>query len=103
MSAFDDRLTTDNIRERQNTESGVRAAAESLIANNYHFRGRSNCVRCRPQGRILYLDGMVPTHFLKDLACRIVKDLPGVERIVNRITVVNPRGTINRPAEPNIT
>jgi osmotically-inducible protein OsmY len=53
------------------------------------FRGRGNSVHCHSENRCLVLEGMVPTFYLKQLAQEAVRNVPGYERIDNRIVVAN--------------
>ena len=71
-------------------EESVSRAAESRLRDSSHLFLRH--VRCGyDQGR-LQLDGIVPSFYLKQLAQSLVQDVQGVERIDNRLTVVNPNG-----------
>ena len=67
-------------------------AAAARVESSPVFRGRSKWVRCSCKNRCLFLDGCLPTHYLKQLAQECVRQVPYVERIVNRIVVANPCG-----------
>jgi osmotically-inducible protein OsmY len=80
-------MVTSNVAAR--TES-VSDEAESRLRDSSHLFLRH--VRCGfDQGR-LQLDGKVPSFYLKQLAQALVQSVDGVERIDNRLTVVNPWG-----------
>ncbi len=44
-------------------------------------------VRCKCRAGRMLLDGAVPSYFHKQLAQEVVKTLPGVTEIVNRVAV----------------
>lgn len=69
--------------------------ASSLLEANPHFRGRGRWVTCRCSNGQLYLEGKLPSFYLKQLAQETLRDLEGIKQIENRIVVADPRGAIN--------
>ncbi|MEN0110615.1 MAG: BON domain-containing protein [Planctomycetota bacterium] len=55
-------------------------------------------VECRVEGDALCLDGKVPSFYLKQTAQSLLKSIDGVDRVVNRLRVVNPYGVSDEPA-----
>ena len=71
-------------------ENSVLTAAEQRLRDSSHLFLRN--VRCGYDHGRLQLDGKVPSFYLKQLAQSLVKDLGGVERVDNRLTVVSSTG-----------
>lgn len=46
----------------------------------------------------VYLTGKVPSFYLKQTAQSLVQSVEGVQRVVNRLEVVNPYGVSSEPA-----
>ncbi|MEQ8849315.1 BON domain-containing protein [Botrimarina sp.] len=55
-------------------------------------------VECRLEDDALCLTGKVPSFYLKQTAQSLVQSVDGVERVVNRLEVVNPYGVSSEPA-----
>jgi len=75
----------------------IEERAKLLLESHPHFRGRSRWVQCRHHKGRVYLTGKVPTYYLKQLAQEAVRDIGGVDMIVNRITVGSPVGDVEQP------
>jgi osmotically-inducible protein OsmY len=71
-------------------ELSVSHEAESRLRGSSHLFLRH--VRCGFDEGRLQLDGKVPSFYLKQLAQALVQSVDGVERIDNRLTVVNSFG-----------
>ncbi len=56
-------------------------------------------VECRLEEGSLCLEGKVPSFYLKQTAQCLLQSVDGVDRIVNRLQVVNPYGVSSEPAE----
>ena len=56
-------------------------------------------VRCRMEGDCLCLEGKVPSFYLKQTAQCLLQSVEGVDRVVNRLQVVNPYGVSSVPVE----
>lgn len=69
------------------TEELLRMARERLQRNN-HFALHDNCVRISKEGQRLVLTGQVPSFYLKSLLQNLLLDLPGIQRVDNRVDVV---------------
>lgn len=70
-------------------------AAENRLRDSSHLFLRH--VECDfHQGQLL-LNGKVPSFYLKQLAQTLLQDVQGVERIDNRLAVVNPHGVSSDP------
>ncbi len=72
----------------------VEAQANELLECHPYFRGRSKWVKCRIDDGCLQLNGRLPSYFLKQVAQEILRQLPGVDRIENRIVVTSIHGDI---------
>lgn len=110
-------MTTDSIKANRVSTSGkirkVRAGglshrmttavflerkAHRLLGNHPHFRGRMEFVRCHIEGRTLYVDGCLPSWYLKQLAQEALRELENVLQIENRIVVASPSGDVVDPS-----
>ena len=63
--------------------------AERRLWESSHLALRG--VSCEYKEGMLILRGRVPTYYLKQLAQTLMKDLNGIELIVNRVEVVQAR------------
>jgi len=77
------------------TQAGItERKAASLLASHPHFLGRTRWIRFTVRNKCLYLSGMLPTFYLKQIAQEALRELDGIDRIENRITVANPSGEV---------
>lgn len=72
------------------------AASEfrSRLENHPHFRGRSKWVQARARGGVLRLSGCLPSFYLKQLVQAVARNVPNIQRVVNRICVRDTCGVI---------
>ena len=75
-------------------DARVDQAADRLGASSHLFLRH---VRCRLDGDTLLLDGKVPSFYLKQTAQSLLSTIDGVERVENRLQVVNPYGVSSEP------
>jgi hypothetical protein len=62
------------------------------LSQSCHFTRHWREIECDYREGILILRGCVPTFYLKQVLQSILKDLPGVQRIDNRVDVVSAAG-----------
>jgi hypothetical protein len=62
--------------------------ARESLEKHPHFRGRSSNVCIEQRGRMLRLTGKLPTFYLKQLVQETVRHIPGVQGVLNDISVV---------------
>jgi hypothetical protein len=95
-------LSLRGVEPKRRFESGrpIEIAAEALLEQHPHFRGRSRWVRCRFRNGRLFLDGVLPSFYLKQLAQETLRGLEGVERLDNRIVVASPVGEVEPTGIP---
>lgn len=77
----------------------IEQRAIKSLESHPHFRGRNFWVQCsysRPQ---LYLTGKVPSYYLKQLAQEAVRDVAGVDVVVNRIVVASHMLPVTDPGQ----
>lgn len=72
--------------------------AEDRLGSSSHLFLRH--VACRMEDGAMYLEGKVPSFYLKQTAQSLLQSLEGIDRVVNRLEVVNPYGVSGDPAEP---
>lgn len=72
-------------------DRAVEVRASVLLHSHPHLQHFSSNVQCCFRERCLCLAGTVPSFYLKQLAQETLRDMPGVERIENRIAVVSPQ------------
>jgi len=66
-------------------DSDVETKAQHLLAQSNYLALRR--LRCEFHDGSLVLNGRVPTYYLKQVAQTIVRQLPGVQQIENRVDV----------------
>lgn len=68
----------------------VEQLAEQALSDHVHFVARSGSLKFTyvPDLKILRIDGCLPTYYLKQIAQETLRELPEVEGIDNRISVV---------------
>ncbi len=49
-------------------------------------------LKCNAVEGVLFIEGKVPSFYLKQTAQSLVQSIEGVERVINRLEVVNPVG-----------
>ena len=62
------------------------------LSQSCHFTRHWREIDCDYREGILTLRGCVPTFYLKQVLQSILKDLPGVRRVDNRVDVVSAAG-----------
>lgn len=76
------------------TERVVHQAEDRLGSSSHLFLRH---VACRLEGDAIYLEGKVPSFYLKQTAQSLLQSLDGVERVVNHLQVVSPCGVSGDP------
>lgn len=66
--------------------------ALARLESHPHFRGRGHWIACHFRAGCLYLEGKLPSYYLKQLAQETIRSIEGIDRIENRIDVNNPCG-----------
>lgn len=79
------------------TDTPAGEATNRLAESSHHFLRH---VRCRADEDAVLLEGIVPSFYLKQTAQALVQSVDGVERIINRLVVVNPYGVSSEAPEP---
>jgi len=72
-------------------EAIVRKAIQ-LLNDQPHFRGRTEAIQIHynPSDASLRLDGRLPSYFLKQVLQSVLRDIDGVSRVQNNITITDP-------------
>ncbi len=70
----------------------IEETARDRLRQHPHFRGRERLISMRFDGGVLALAGSVPTYYLKQLLQEALRDIDGVDQIMNGVTVHNPPG-----------
>ncbi|MEM6656441.1 MAG: BON domain-containing protein [Planctomycetota bacterium] len=70
--------------------------AERRLDGSSHLFRRS--IHCDYEGGTLYVNGSVPSFYLKQTAQALLSDIEGVERVCNDVHVVNPWGVSSEPS-----
>lgn len=71
-------------------DTSVIQQARTKLGDSSHLFLRH--VTCRVDSGGLYLEGKVPSFYLKQTAQNLLQSIDGVERVVNRLEVVNAYG-----------
>ncbi len=66
--------------------------AKQKLSQHPHFRSRSESIEIVCRDGQLVLSGQLPTFYLKQVLQTILRDMPGVARIDNRIQVISSQG-----------
>ena len=77
----------EKLSEPQSRHDPQRVAEERLAASSY-LALRS--ISCEHHEGVLVIHGRVPSFYLKQIAQTLVRDLDGVELVVNRLSVDKP-------------
>ncbi len=72
--------------------------ALSRLSQNPHFSGHLDTIQVAVHGLRLVVTGRVPSFYLKQSLQASLSDLPGVERIENRVDVVSCDGLSSEPS-----
>ena len=70
----------------------IEMLARRRLSAHSHFRGRFASIRISCRDGCLKLTGQLPSFYLKQLLQTAVRDIDGVQEIVNDVFVANPRG-----------
>jgi hypothetical protein len=80
------------IDEASRTREEVLQRVRGRLSQSCHFTRHWREIECDFREGILLLRGRVPTFYLKQVLQSILKDLPGVRRIDNRVDVISSAG-----------
>jgi hypothetical protein len=69
------------------------------LAQHAIFCCRVECLEIDCRGGKLYVDGKLPSFYLKQVLQTILRDVPGVRQIYNRVSVASSTG-LNSSNEP---
>ncbi|MFO7907196.1 MAG: BON domain-containing protein [Planctomycetota bacterium] len=88
-SMMDNRIRIDEaVEEAEDVLNQVRRA----LAHSCHFTRHWREIACEYEDGVLTLRGSVPSFYLKQVLQSIVKKVPRVDRIENRVDVVSAAG-----------
>jgi hypothetical protein len=88
-STMDDRIRIDQAAE---VAGEVLKRVKGTLSRSCHFTRHWREISCHFEKGVLTLHGSVPTFYLKQVLQSILKDVPGVTRIDNRVDVVSAAG-----------
>jgi len=88
-STMDNRIRID---EAVGEADEVLQRVHRALARSCHFTRHWREIACDYEERVLTLRGSVPSFYLKQVLQSILKDIPGVDRIDNRVDVVSAAG-----------
>jgi hypothetical protein len=74
----------------------LQIAVNRLSSNSYRLR---SSVTCEYERGVLTINGELPSFYLKQMVQSLLRNLDGVERLENRIVVVNPTGMSHERGE----
>ena len=81
-----------SLREDTRLAEEVAQQAQSLVNSHTHFTGRAHGFEFVVRNGVLILRGSVPSFYLKQVLQHTLKNLDGVRRIDNQVTVVSSEG-----------
>ncbi len=88
-SMMDDRIRIDQVEE---ASAEVMQSVKGTLSRSCHFTRHWREIRCDFEDGVLTLYGNVPSFYLKQVLQSILKDLPGIARIDNRVEVISAAG-----------
>lgn len=88
-SMMDNRIRID---EAAGGTDEVLRHVKGTLSRSCHFTRHWREIACEFRDGVLTLHGSVPSFYLKQVLQSILKDVPGVERIDNRVDVVSAAG-----------
>lgn len=88
-SMTDDRIRIDGAEKKT---GDVLKHVRGTLSRSCHFTRHWREIRCDFDAGVLTLRGNVPSFYLKQVLQSILKDIPGVARIDNRVDVVSAAG-----------
>lgn len=68
----------------------VVSCVRERLETHPHFRGRTHLIQIKSSGNSLVVSGRVPTYYLKQLVQEVVKLVPDIGKIDNRVDVQWP-------------
>ena len=93
MPVLIEEVSPANVRlEKEAMEDRVVSQARVQLNENDHFRSRSDSISIEYQKGKLVLMGRLPSFYLKQVLQTILRGLPGVQRIDNRVDVISATG-----------
>jgi hypothetical protein len=69
--------------------SDIADRAYATLEAHAHFRGRAGCFELICQEDVLVVRGAVPSFYLKQVLQTVLRDVDGVRRIDNQVTVIS--------------
>ena len=66
--------------------------ATSHLSQHVHFRGYLDCLEIDCREEKLIVNGKLPSFYLKQILQTILRDVPGVRQIDNRVNVASSTG-----------
>ena len=73
------------------------ALAATDLAEHFHFRRHLDGIEIDCQGGALSVSGKLPSYYLKQLLQTVLREIPGVKRINNQVSVVSSTGLSDCP------
>ena len=78
--------------EKETMENQVICQARAQLSKSDHFRRRCDSIGIEYQQGQLVLMGRLPSFYLKQVLQTVLRGLPGVQRIDNRVDVISVTG-----------
>ena len=76
----------------------LEGAARRRVAQHDYFRSRMEELSIRCRDGSLEVEGRLPSFYLKQVLQTCLREVPGVDRIENRVRVVSASGLSSAPA-----
>jgi len=85
-------LTVDPHREKEVVDNRVVSQARGRLNENNHFRCHCDSIDIECEKGRLVLLGRLPSFYLKQVLQTVLRGLPGVKQIDNRVDVISSEG-----------
>jgi len=92
-------LPADSNREKEVVDNRIVSQARARLCQHDHFRCHCESIDidCR-EGRLVLM-GRLPSFYLKQVLQTVLRGLPDVQRIDNRVDIVSPTGLSSERGE----
>jgi len=82
-------------------ENRIVSQARDQLSKSDHFRSRCDTIGIEYQKGHLVLIGRLPSFYLKQVLQTVLRGLPGVQRIDNRVDVISNTGLSSAKSRPS--
>src|SRR5690348_9431275 len=90
------------MQSARSTPGSIEQKARAIIESHSHFIGRARLFDFDYHDDVLLVRGSVPTYYLKQLLQHALRELDGVRRVDNRVSVAAADGLFDPTLRPEL-